>query len=124
MLLALAGCGGDDDASLVGTWTGAFKDNKGGLGGGTITFHQQAGATLHGTWQVFFQLQGVSAGFNNAGMVSGMSDGNAIAGSMTSQGPCPFSFQATVSGLTMAGTYTTGPECSFTETGTFDLEKH
>jgi hypothetical protein len=122
-LIGLCGCGGDEDPSLMGTWTGAFKDSKGGLGGGSITFHQQAGSTLHGTWQVFFQLVGISAGFNNNGMVSGMAEGSSISGALTSQGPCPFAMKANVSGKTMTGTYTTGPDCSFTETGSFDLEK-
>jgi hypothetical protein len=121
-LLGLEGCG-NDDTSLIGSWTGAFKDNKGGLGGGSITFTQQSGSTVKGTWQVFFQLTGISAGFNNNGVVDGLVDGSSITGGWTSQGPCPFSFEATVSGQTMTGTYTTGPDCPSTEEGSFDLEK-
>ena len=121
-LLGISGCGGDDD-SLVGQLTGAFKDNLGGGGGGSFTITQHTGTTLQGSWQVFFQLVGISAGFNNNGSLTGIVEGSSITGAMTAQGPCPFSFQATVSGRIMAGTYTTGAECSVQERGAFDLEK-
>jgi hypothetical protein len=121
-LLGISGCGGDDE-SLVGQWTGAFRDNLGGIGGGSFTITQHVAGTLQGSWQVFFQLVGISAGFNNDGSLTGIVEGSALTGALTSQGPCPFSFQARVSGRIMAGSYTTGAGCSAPETGTFDLEK-
>jgi len=121
-LLEVGGCG-NDEGSLVGMWTGGFRDDLGGLGGGSFTFTEQSGAELRGSWQMFFQLTGISAGFNNSGSLAATVEGDEVAGVLTSQGPCPFSFQARVSGRTMAGTYTTGADCSAPEAGSFDLER-
>ena len=120
-LLGLSGCGSQDD-SLTGVWTGAFRDSRGGLGGGSLTFTQQSGALLQGSWKVFFQVFGATAKFNNNGLLTGMVDGSSIAATMTSQGPCSFALQATRSGRQMAGTYA-DVNCAVPEAGSFDLEK-
>ena len=120
-LLGLGGCDHRDD-SLTGVWTGAFRDNLGGLGGGNLTFTQQSGAVVQGSWSAFFKTFGALAKFNNSGALTGTLDGDTIAGMLSSQGPCSFSFQATRSGLQMSGTYA-AVNCAFVETGSFDLEK-
>ena len=120
-LLGFSNCGGDDH-SLVGTWSGAFRDSRGGLGGGSLIFSQQSGGSLQGSWRVFFQLTGLSSNFNNQGSLTGTLDGNSIAAVLTSQGPCPFSLQATRTGRQMSGTYV-AVNCASPETGSFDLEK-
>ena len=71
---------------------------------------------------VFFQTFGALAKFNNSGALAGVVEGNSVTGTLSSQGPCPFSFQATYSGVHMTGTYA-AVDCAFTETGSFDLEK-
>src|SRR5678815_2853858 len=115
-LLGFAGCSEDD--SLTGVWTGAFKDSLGDLGGGSLTFTQQSGALLQGSWQVIFAGK---AAYNNSGTLSGSIDGNSIAAVMTSQG-CSFALQATRSGNDMSGSYAT-IDCVTPETGTVDLTK-
>ena len=118
LALGVAGCGSDD--SLAGVWTGGFRDSLGILGGGNFTFTQQ-GSVLGGTWQVLYSAIG-AAKYNNSGSLTGTVSGNAIAAVMSSQGPCPFTLQATRSGNTMTGSYTT-TNCSPAESGTVDLEK-
>jgi hypothetical protein len=123
-LLGLGGCGGSVSSvgSLTGVWEGAFKDSLGGLGGGSFTFTQQSGVSLQGSWQVFFQTPYAIAKFNSHGFLSGTVDGSAVAAMLTSEGPCSFAVQATVSGRHMSGTYT-DVNCAVHETGTFDLDK-
>jgi hypothetical protein len=120
-LLGLGGCGGGE-ASLTGVWEGAFKDSLGGLGGGSFTFTQQSGASLQGSWQVFFQTPYAIAKFNSHGLLTGTVDGSAVTAMLTSEGPCSFAIQATVTGRHMSGTYT-DVNCAVPETGSFDLEK-
>ena len=121
-LIGLGGCGREED-SFNGVWTGAFRDSLGGLGGGALTL-TQSGDLVQGSWRIFFQVFGVGdlAKFNNSGSLAGAADGDSLtANLMTSQGPCPFSLQATRTGTILRGTYE-AVNCSFTETGSFDLE--
>ena len=120
-LLGLSGCDHRND-SLTGVWSGAFRDSLGALGGGSFTFTQQSGALVQGSWKVFFQTFGALAKFNNSGTLTGMLEGNSITGTLSSQGACPFSLQATRSGTQMSGTYA-AVDCAVAETGSFDLEK-
>lgn len=118
--MGFAGCGEDD--SLTGVWTGAFRDSLGGLGGGSLTFTQQSGALLQGSWQVIYQTFAGKAGYNNSGTISGSTDGDSITAVMTTQGPCSFALQATRSGNDMTGSYAT-IDCATPETGTIDLTR-
>jgi hypothetical protein len=121
-LLLQGGCGGRDD-SLQGFWTGAFRDSRGGLGGGSLTFTGQSGTSLLGSWKVFFQTFGALAQFNSEGSFTGTVDGGSISLVLTpSKGSCSFHLEATRSGHKLAGTYS-AIDCATPQTGSFDLEK-
>jgi hypothetical protein len=118
--LALAACGGDD-GSLGGVWTGAFKDNLGGLGGGTFTF-SESGGVVSGSWQVIYQTFAGHAQYDNSGSLDGTLAGDLVTAQMTSQSSCVYMLQATRSGRHMAGSYES-QGCATAQNGTVDLER-
>jgi hypothetical protein len=121
VFLAFGACDGRDD-SLTGNWTGAFRDSIGGLGGGNLTFNEQSGPTVQGSWQFFFMTFGSAKQFHNGGSLTGTVDGNSITVMLSPLTGCSLALQATRSGLHMSGTYA-AVSCAVSETGSFDLEK-
>jgi hypothetical protein len=118
--LALAACGGDD-GSLSGVWTGAFKDNLGGLGGGTFTL-SESGGVVSGSWQVIYQTFAGHAQYNDNGSLDGTLTGDVVTAQMTSQSACVYMLQATRSGRHIAGSYESHG-CATAQNGTVDLER-
>lgn len=121
VLLGLGGCDGRDD-SLAGNWTGAFRDSIGALGGGNLSFTQQSGPELRGSFQMFFANFGSAKQFHNVGSLTGTVDGNSITAMLSPLSGCRLFLQATRTGVHMAGTYS-AVDCALEETGSFDLEK-
>jgi hypothetical protein len=102
-------------------WTGAFKDNLGGLGGGTFTF-SESGGVVSGSWQVIYQTFAGHAQYDNSGSLDGTLAGDLVTAQMTSQSSCVYMLQATRSGRHMAGSYES-QGCATAQNGTVDLER-
>jgi hypothetical protein len=120
LVLAANGCG-SGDSGLAGVWTGAFRDNLGGLGGGSFTF-SETDTVVQGSWQVIFETFAGRAKFNNSGSFRGTVSGDLVTVQMTSQNSCVFTLQATRSGSHLAGSYDS-VGCPVPQKGSVDLER-
>lgn len=123
LALALLGCGGDEEPTLTGTWTGTIQDSIAGTGAILLTISQRD-AQLSGTWQFTF----ADPTNNNGGTLSGTGGNPAIALVLSTSQPqsCSFTVAANRDEDNeehFTGTYATF-NCARTQSGSLDVTRH
>ena len=134
-----AGCGGGGGSSscpgaqdISGFWTGnVLSDDVARNSPGTVTASiTQNNCELGGSWFLIFEDEKLNKGFVVSGSPPDTQDVRInlnqciefLNASCVAINPCTFEVKATlVTPTEMNGTYATNDQCSFSETGSFDI---
>jgi hypothetical protein len=104
---------------LAGNWSGQLASSIAGTGNVAASLTQD-GSKVGGTWSSTF----ANPSNNNSGTVKGSISGSSVSLTLTSGNAfaCGSQVTSTLSGNTLAGTYTT-VNCSVADGGVFQLSK-